>query len=127
MKRLRSGSIIVPTASDQMAIWAEEAYYAFGFAAANPLARTCNPWNNEAFMFILPSTKSTLVATAKNIGVPPNKWKGVPEAASSDVVTAVSISAQPESTIGILGADLVLRDSRGGVDFATYDLTVIPG
>jgi hypothetical protein len=99
-------TFIVPTASAQSAIWAEEAYYAFGFGNANPLAPTYNPWNNEQFMFIRPSTKSTLVATAKNISVPPNKWKGVPEAASSDVVTAVATSANPEATIGILGSEV---------------------
>ncbi len=108
-------TFIVPTASDQTAIWAEEAYYAFGFGAANPLAPTYNPWNNESFMFIRPSTKSTLVATAKNIDVPPSKWKGVPEAASSDVVTAVSTSAQPEPTIGILGAEVYDSSRSKGI------------
>jgi hypothetical protein len=108
-------TFIVPTASDQTAIWAEEAYYAFGFGASNPLAPTYNPWNNEAFMFIRPSTKSTLVATAKNISVPPNKWKGVQEAASSDVVTAVSTSAQPEPTIGILGAEVYDSNRSKGI------------
>jgi hypothetical protein len=112
---IQAYTFVVPTASDQTAIWAEEAYYAFGFGAANPLSPTYNPWNNEAFMFIRPSTKSTLVATAKNISVPPVKWKGVPEAASSDVVTAVSTSAQPEPTIGILGAEVYDSNRSKGI------------
>lgn len=99
-------TFIVPLASDQTAIWAEEAYYAFGFGNANPLAPTYDPWNDETFMFIRPATKSTLVATAANIEVPPNKWKGVPEPASSDVVNAVATSPTPEATIGILGAEV---------------------
>jgi hypothetical protein len=99
-------TFIVPTASDQSAIWAEEAYYAFGFGNANPIAPTYNPWNDEQSMFVRPATKSTLVATAKNIAVPPNKWKGVPEAGSSDVVTAVSTATNPEAAIGILGSEV---------------------
>ncbi|HEY1536484.1 MAG TPA: hypothetical protein VGF76_20830, partial [Polyangiaceae bacterium] len=93
---IQAYTFIVPTASDQTAIWAQEAYYAFGFGDANPLAPGTNPWNNDKFMFIRPSTKSTLVATAKNINVPPNKWKGQPEPASGDVVTAVTMSTNAE-------------------------------
>jgi hypothetical protein len=103
---IQAYTFIVPTASDQNAIWSQEAYYAFGFGNANPLAPTYDPWNNALFMFIRPVTKSTLVATAKNIGVPPDKWKGVSEAASSDVVSAVSTSSNAEATIGILGAEV---------------------
>ena len=112
---IQAYTFIAPTASSQNAIWAEEAYYAFGFGAANPLAPTYNPWNNESFMFIRPSTKSTLVATAKNISVPPSKWKGVQEAASSDVVTAVSTSVQPDPTIGILGAEVYDSNRSKGI------------
>jgi len=108
-------TFIVPTASDQTAIWAEEAYYAFGFGAQNPLAPTYNPWNDEASMFIRPATKSTLVATAKNIAVPPNKWKGIQEAASSDVVNAVVNSTKPAAAIGILGAEVYDNNRTKGM------------
>ena len=113
-------TFIVPTASDQKAIWAEEAYYAFGFGASNPLAPANNPWNNPLFMFIRPTTKSTLVATAKNINVPPLKWKGVPEAASTDVVTAVKGSTQPEQTIGILGAEVYDGNRNNGIQTLAF-------
>ncbi len=103
---IQAYTFVVPTASDQTAIWAQEAYYAFGFGDANPLAPTYDPWNNDKFMFIRPVTKSTLVATAKNINVPPNKWKGQSEAASSDVVSAVSGATNAEAAIGILGAEV---------------------
>jgi hypothetical protein len=105
-------TFVVPTASDQTAIWAEEAYYAFGFGNTNPLGP---PWNNDQFLFIRPSTKSTLVATALNIHVPPSKWKGVSEAASSDVVNAVTNSAMPAATIGILGAEVYDGDRGKGI------------
>jgi hypothetical protein len=119
-------TFIVPTASDQSAIWAEEAYYAFGFGDDNPLAPEFNPWNQEEFMFIRPPTKSTLVATALNIDVPPVAWKGVPEMASSDVVNAVASSSNPQATIGILGAEVfdALRGPTPGIKtlaFQAYD------
>ena len=117
---IQAYTFIVPTASEQKAIWAEEAYYAFGFGATNPLAPTYNPWNNEAFLFIRPTTKSTLVATAKNINVPPNKWKGVQEAASSDVVSAVKSSAQPKATLGILGAEVYDGNRMNGIQTLAF-------
>jgi hypothetical protein len=115
---IQAYTFIVPTASDQNAIWAEEAYYAFGFGTNNPLATGANPsdpWNNPMFMFIRPTTKSTLVATAKNIDLPPSNWMGVQESASSDVVNAVTNSAMPEPTIGILGAEVYDADRNKGI------------
>jgi len=116
---IQAYTFIVPNpGSDQNAIWAEEAYYAFGFGMNNPLATGANPsdpWNNPAFMFIRPTTKSTLVATAKNIDLPPTDWMGVPESASSDVVNAVTSSAMPEPTIGILGAEVYDADRGKGI------------
>jgi hypothetical protein len=112
---IQAYTFIVPTASDQNAIWAEEAYYAFGFGNTNPLAPTYDPWNNQDFMFIRPTTKSTLVATAKNIDLPPTSWKGVQEAASTDVVNAVTNSTMPEQTIGILGAEVYDADRNQGI------------
>ncbi|HYQ45411.1 MAG TPA: hypothetical protein VER11_25670 [Polyangiaceae bacterium] len=117
---IQAYTFIVPSASEQTAIWAEEAYYAFGFGAANPLAPTYNPWNNESFLFIRPTTKSTLVATAKNIAVPPNKWKGVQEPASTDVVTAVAGSAQPKATLGILGAEVYDSNRNKGIQTLAF-------
>jgi len=117
---IQAYTFIVPSASEQTAIWAEEAYYAFGFGAANPLAPSYNPWNNEQFLFIRPTTKSTLVATAKNINVPPNKWKGVQEPASSDVIAAVKGSAQPKATIGILGAEVYDSNRNNGIQTLAF-------
>ena len=95
---IQAYTFIVPTASDQTAIWAEEAYYAFGFGDANPLAPATNPWNNDKLMFIRPSTKSTLVATAEEHQRPAQQVEGrQPEAASGDVVTArYHVDAMPK-------------------------------
>jgi hypothetical protein len=107
---IQAYTFIVPSASDQNAIWAEEAYYAFGFGDANKLM----PWNNQELMFIRPPSKSTLVATAANILVPPNDWHGVPENLSTDLFTAVATSPNPEPTIGILGSEVYDADRGGG-------------
>jgi hypothetical protein len=109
-------TFIVPTASSQQAIWAEEAYYAFGFGDANKLL----PWNDQELMFIRPPSKSTLVATAANVQVPPNRWLGVPEAQSADVATAVASSTNPEPTIGILGAEVYDADRNAGIKTLAY-------
>jgi hypothetical protein len=109
-------TFVVPTASSQRAIWAEEAYYAFGFGDANRLT----PWNDEAFMFIRPPSKSTLLATAFNILVPPDKWHGVPESLSTDVANAVAVSPNVEPTIGILGAEVYDADRGAGIKTLAY-------
>src|SRR5207244_11235368 len=105
-------TFIVPTGSQQKAIWAEEAYYAFGFGNNNKLT----PWNNETYMYIRPPTKSTLVATAFNIGLLPSKWKGQPQPASSDVVKMVSQSKSVplDLTVGILGDEVYDADRGSG-------------
>jgi hypothetical protein len=93
---------IVPKASTQQAITAEEAYFVFGFGASDQVM----PWNDPAFMFIRPVTKSTLVSMAANIHVPPAKWQGTQLASSSMVVNSVATSTSPAKTIGILGAEV---------------------
>lgn len=94
---------IVPKSSTQVAITAEQAYFVFGFGASDQVT----PWNDPAFMFTRPATKSTLVSMAANIHVPPNKWQGTPLSASSDVLNAVATSlTSPQKTIGIMGAEV---------------------
>ncbi|MES1175815.1 MAG: hypothetical protein ABUL62_15950 [Myxococcales bacterium] len=108
-------TFVVPTGSQQTAIWSQEARYAFGLGANNPLSPTYNPWNDEQFMFIRPVTKSTLVATALNIELLPSLWKGQKKDMSSDVVTAVKGSTKPLATIGILGAEVYDSNRQNGI------------
>lgn len=110
---------VVPEASTQTAILAEEAYFVFGFGAAGQVA----PWDDEAFMFIRTTTKSTLISMAANIGVPPAKMKGVPFDSSSQVLNAVTTSVQPERTIGLLGAEIYdqNRATVNALAFRAYD------
>ncbi len=109
---------VVPEASTQKAITAEEAYFTFGFGAAGQV----DPWNDEAFLFIRPVTKSTLLTMAANIGVPGAKWKGVPLDKSGEVVNSVATSASPEKTMGILGVEIYdqNRDKLNALAFRAY-------
>ena len=93
---------LIPKASTQVGITAEEAYFAFGFGQIGG----ASPWLDETYFHIRPSTKSTMVSLADTIRLDPTKWRGHPWNASSDVVNAVSSSASPEGTIGIIGLEI---------------------
>lgn len=109
---------VVPKASAQQAITAEQGYFTFGFGAAGSVT----PWNDEAFLFIRTPTKSTLLSMAAAVHVPAAKWKGVPFDKSSEVLNAVSTSTSPEKTIGILGAEIYdqHRDVVSALAFRTF-------
>ena len=94
---------VVPKLSTQVAITAEEAYFAFGFADATGMVQ---PWTNDAFKFVRTATKSTLLTLASVIRVPAPKFKGIPFDSSSQVQSAVLASPMPEQTIGLLGVEL---------------------
>jgi hypothetical protein len=106
---------IVPEASTQSAITAEEGYFTFGFGEAGMVT----PWNDEAFMFIRPVTKSTLLTLAAAIHVPGKSWKGMQLDKSGDVLSMVASSTSPEKTIGILGVEIYDRN-RDMVNMLAY-------
>jgi len=93
---------VVPKASSQRAITAEEAYFVYGFGQAGQVS----PWLDNALIYTLPPTRSTLISTVLNAGVPVSKVKGTQLADPNAVVDAVAQSAQPEKTIGIVGVEL---------------------
>jgi hypothetical protein len=109
---------IVPKASSQKAITAEEAYFVFGFGAAGKI----EPWTDESLYFVRTTTKSTLLTMAAAIGVPGAKWKGVMLDKSSEVLSGVATSPNPEKTIGILGAEVydANRDKVKTLAFQAY-------
>jgi ABC-type phosphate transport system substrate-binding protein len=95
---------VVPEASQQKAITAEEAYFVFGFGASGQ----AKPWTVEANLAIRNPTSGTEQVIAHNIGVPAGRWKGMDKGGSGGVLTAVmnAPAAAAESTIGILGSDV---------------------
>lgn len=90
---------VVPPASSQVAITAEEAYFVWGFGAAGQVA----PWTDEAFLFSRPNTSGTKITFGANIRVPASKWKGEQLAKTGDVINAVASSVNAEATLGIVG------------------------
>lgn len=112
--------LAVPEASSQIAITMEQAYFVFGFGAAG----MASPWDDENEMFIRGPTKSTLLAWAANIQVPPNKWHGVvPQTPTPDsspaVVQALQTAPDAEKAIGILGVE-VYDANRATLDELAY-------
>jgi hypothetical protein len=93
---------IVPKASTQRAITAEEGYFVFGFGDLSQAP----PWTDHLFMFTRPATKSTALSLAACIGVPAGKLQGVPYDKSAEVLNAVAISTNPEKTIGLMGIEI---------------------
>ncbi len=98
---------VVPEASSQKAITAEEAYFVFGFGDTGMVT----PWNDEQFLFIRTITKSTLLTLASMTTGLANaaKWRGQMFDKSSEVMSALVASAQPEKSLGILGVELYDR------------------
>ncbi len=107
---IQSYAFIVPKASAQQVMTAEEAYFTFGFGNAGQV----NPWTDDLFMFIRPPTKSTILTIAAAIGVPAAKWKGQKKDKSTEVLNLVATSTNPDKTIGILGSE-VYDANRGEV------------
>jgi len=95
-------SFVVPEASLQKSITAEQGYFVFGFGNSG----MAEPWTDEAFMDIRTVTKSTLLSMAAAIGVPAEKWRGQRFDKSGDVLSALTASTNPEKSIGILGVEL---------------------
>jgi hypothetical protein len=130
---IQAYTFIVPTAefSTQKAISAEEAYYAFGDGANNPvLFNASHEWNMPTEFFLRPATKSTLVATALNIGLTAKEMTLVAvdggtadgrnlEATSGNVLTAVT-SATSNEAIGILGDEIYDANRGKGVNVLAF-------
>jgi hypothetical protein len=96
-------NFVVPLASSQTTISAEAAYFVFGFGNNDMVM----PWNNETFIFQRGAASGTQSMLAQAITVPAPKWKGTTVmGGSAGMLTAVSTSAMPEATIGILASDV---------------------
>ena len=130
---IQAYTFIVPTAefTTQTAISAEEAYYALGDGANNPVTYGGAPeWNVPAQFFLRPASKSTLVATALNIGLTAKQATLVGadggttdgrnlEASSSAVLAAVAASTSLQA-LGILGDEIYDANRGKGVNVLAF-------
>ena len=131
---IQAYTFIVPTAefATQTAVSAEEAYYALGDGANNPVTvGGAHEWNDPTQFFLRPATKSTLVATALNIGLTAKQATLVSadggtadgrhlEAASNDVLTAVAASTSMQA-LGILGDEVFDANRNKGVKVLAFE------
>jgi len=111
-------SFVVPTASSQRAITAEEAYFVFGFGMDGQVA----PWLDNKQLFVRPVTKGTIISMGASIGVPAARWRGVQVNLSQDLASMLASSAAPESAIGILGSEVYdgYRSTLKALAFRAY-------
>ena len=101
--------------SIERAISADAAYYIYGFGAMSELP----PWTMESMIFKRDDLSGTQRMIATAIGVPPQRWKGTATASSSDMLTRVAGAILPNSSIGILSAE-VAQDNRTMVRVLAY-------
>ena len=102
---VQSYGFIVPNASSQIALTAQEGYFAYGFPADTGMA---TPWLDQALRFSRSATKSTALTTAAAMGLKASQLKGtIPIGNSStEVLNFVATSGTPEATIGIMGTEV---------------------
>jgi hypothetical protein len=98
---IQAYGFIVPKASSQTAITAEEGYFVFGYGNTGGVT----PWVDKDSMYILENTRSTLISTMAAVNVPRERASGV-RIGPSEVINAVATSTNPEKTIGLAGIEL---------------------
>lgn len=96
-------NIIAPIASTETSISAEALYAIFGYGGTTYQVA---PWSDVNFLMIRNATSGTQQMWANAIGLPASKWKGQDKGGSGAVLTAVSGSATPNATLGILASDV---------------------
>jgi hypothetical protein len=99
---VQSFVFVVPRASSQRVITAEEAYFVFGFGQAGGI----EPWTDESQLYTRPTTKGTVISVGASIRVPAGRWKGQAIDMSKDLASLVAQSPGPERALGILGSEV---------------------
>ena len=102
---IQSYGFIVPNQSSQIALTAQEGYFAYGFAGATGQAM---PWIDQALRYSRGPTASTALTCAAAIGLTGKPLKGtVPVGnTSTEVLNFVATSGTPEATIGLMGTEV---------------------
>ncbi len=110
---------IVPKASSQRTLTAEQGYFVFGFGNNGQ----ATPWVDEHYIFTRTATKSTALTLSAALGVSPvTKLRGTPFNGSTEVLNSVAQSTNPEKTIGLLGTEIydVNRDKVTELAFRAF-------
>jgi hypothetical protein len=115
---VQSYGFIAPKASSQIAITAQEGYFAYGFADGTGQA---SPWVDQALRLSRGPTASTALTCAAAIGLKASQLKGTVPAGntSTEVLNLVATSTTPEPTIGLMGTE-VYDQSRDKVKLLAF-------
>jgi hypothetical protein len=102
---VQSYGFIVPKASSQIAITAQEGYFAYGFPDDTGKA---TPWVDQALRFSRGPTASTALTCSAAIGLKASQLRGTIPAGntSTEVLNLVATSTTPEPTIGLMGTEV---------------------
>lgn len=102
---VQSYGFIVPGGSSQIALTAQEGYFAYGYTSGTGMAM---PWLDQMLRYSRGPTASTALACAAAIGLKGSQLKGtVPTGnTSTEVLNFVSTSGAPEATIGLMGTEV---------------------
>ena len=108
-------NLIVPTASSQVSISSEGAYFAFGFGQLGQ----AQPWIDDTQIFRRDANSAAQLFISLATGIPPEKFKGVDTKSNGGTVTAVATSIKPEAAIGFVSGE-VADASRATVRTLAY-------
>lgn len=115
---VQSYGFIVPKTSSQIAITAEEGYFAFGFPQGTGQA---SPWVDQALRFTRGPTASTALTCSAAIGLKATQLRGTvpPGNTSSEVLSLVKGATNAEAAIGLMGTE-VYDANRGEVKLLAF-------
>jgi ABC-type phosphate transport system substrate-binding protein len=105
----------VPQGSTQHSISLNAAYYVFGFGGS---PYTVPPWTDPMQLQIRNAASGTQSMIAAAIGVPAGRWKGVDNATSGAVGSALVAAGQSasaltvDSALGILASDYLVQNAE---------------
>jgi len=102
---IQAYGFIVPRASSQVAITAEEGYFAYGYPQGTGMTA---PWVDQALRFSRGPTASTALTCAAAIGLKASQLQGTvpPKNTSSEVLNLVATGNPAEATIGLMGTEV---------------------
>jgi hypothetical protein len=121
---IQTMNFVVPVSSRQRAISAEAAFLVYGFGGATyPVM----PWTDATHILQRNASSGTQALIGATIGLPRDRWMGVPNASSSamrDALLAAGMvgGTTADATIGILASDVLdsLRSNIRGLAYRHY-------
>lgn len=102
---IQAYGFIAPTGSSQVAITAQEGYFAYGFVGNTGQAM---PWIDQALRYSRGPTASTALTLAAALGLKASQLKGTVPAGntSTEIISFVASATNADATIGLMGTEV---------------------